>query len=288
MKKIEIISLIFISLLVFIFIFVFIYNDIYSCEFFTKKIKGFPEEPKIEDRIIPKIIFQSHYDLNLIPEYINNQFKKYAPKYERYVFDDNDCIEFFKKEYPENPEILMTFMSLDGPHRCDLWRYAILYKRGGLYLDIKTEVLKPIESIFKRKNNVSYYVLGFFPTLDQKSCYNGILGTYPKNPFFKNLIEKVIYINKTYKFHPKIDYLLFCHQLYNQLKSKSKKKLKYGLNELDGNFNAIILKIDNRKFKNLCNEKNDQKRDRYNKCGFITNGENEIFFKTRDFSYPWK
>ena len=62
--------------------------------------------------------------------------KKLNPRFKYFLFDDNDCLEFIKNNYDEN--VLNAYNSLiPGAYKADLWRYCILYKKGGLYLDIK-------------------------------------------------------------------------------------------------------------------------------------------------------
>ena len=53
-----------------------------------------------------------------------------------YLFCDADCREFIKNEYP--PDVLMAYDRLiPTAFKADLWRYCVLYKYGGVYLDVK-------------------------------------------------------------------------------------------------------------------------------------------------------
>lgn len=53
-----------------------------------------------------------------------------------YLFNDADCLEFIAREYP--PDVLMAYQSLiPTAFKADLWRYCVLYKYGGVYLDVK-------------------------------------------------------------------------------------------------------------------------------------------------------
>lgn len=53
-----------------------------------------------------------------------------------YLFNDRDCREFIMREYP--PDVLTAYDRLiPTAFKADLWRYCVLYKYGGVYLDVK-------------------------------------------------------------------------------------------------------------------------------------------------------
>ncbi len=55
-----------------------------------------------------------------------------------YLFCDSDCRSFIAREYP--PDVLMAYDRLiPTAFKADLWRYCVLYKYGGVYLDVKLE-----------------------------------------------------------------------------------------------------------------------------------------------------
>ena len=88
--------------------------------------------------IIPCNIYQTWYTKNL-PEKMRervNLLKRQNPKFNHYLFDDNDCREFIKKHF--KPDVLHAYDSLiPGAYKADLWRYCILFINGGIYMDIK-------------------------------------------------------------------------------------------------------------------------------------------------------
>ena len=94
---------------------------------------------------IPKVIYLS-YKTKDIPEYVIKKWNKIYPDYEVKLYDNNDCINFLKKEY--NDELVDIFNYIkDGPIKADFWRVCILYKYGGIYSDIDVEPLVNIENI---------------------------------------------------------------------------------------------------------------------------------------------
>ena len=88
--------------------------------------------------VIPLNIFQTWHTKKLPPLMENavNKIKLLNPRFNHQLFDDYDCREFIKKNF--TLEILNAYDSLiPGAYKADLWRYCILYKLGGIYLDIK-------------------------------------------------------------------------------------------------------------------------------------------------------
>ena len=89
---------------------------------------------------IPLDIYQTWYTKNLPPKMKQcvDRLKINNPEFTHHLYDDAMCREFIRKNY--NKEILNAFDKLKpGAYKADLWRYCILYKKGGIYLDIKYE-----------------------------------------------------------------------------------------------------------------------------------------------------
>lgn len=96
---------------------------------------------------IPKQIFQTFKDDNLpwlTKFYIKRMLKK-NPEYQYNFYDDNRIQSFLKEEYP--PQYLKSYNRLTiGAAKADFFRYAILYKKGGIYLDIDSGLIKPLRN----------------------------------------------------------------------------------------------------------------------------------------------
>lgn len=93
---------------------------------------------KIDTTKIPKYVFQTWKQKTLSEEMKNNLLKlrDRHKDYTFFLYDDEMCIDFLKKHY--NKDVLDAFNSLiPGPFKADLWRYCVLYKYGGVYMDIK-------------------------------------------------------------------------------------------------------------------------------------------------------
>ena len=72
--------------------------------------------------------------------------------------------DFLKKYF--NKKVLDKFNNLTGAHKADLWRYCILFLNGGIYLDIKTVLRKPLSEIFTRED--TWYTVA---SKNQNTCY---------------------------------------------------------------------------------------------------------------------
>ncbi len=100
---------------------------------------------------IPRIIHQAYFVRkgdNLPDELANNiaSLKALNPDWEYRYYDDNDMRSFIQKEYPG---ILVYYDRITegyGAARADLFRYLLLFQCGGVYLDIKSTILRPLSS----------------------------------------------------------------------------------------------------------------------------------------------
>jgi hypothetical protein len=231
---------------------------------------------------IPKIIHLTHYDHNLIPDKVWSNLKKYAPEYKIKYYNDNDCINFIEKNY--DIKLSTIFKNLKtGAFKADLFRYCLLYKVGGIYLDIKIQPFKQFNKIFNHsKDNFLYTVLAD-PAWPYR-IFNGIIATYPYNNLFLDLINdfknlQSIYFSKEL-FCNDFDYHYFTFRFYKHLKDRILKNLKPGVNLYKSN--TVILFED----KNKCLKK-DEPKDRYNGHWNIFYKDNHLF-RTRYYDYPWK
>jgi hypothetical protein len=82
---------------------------------------------------IPLTVYQTFFTKNL-PTFLQetrNKLIRLNPKFQFQLFDDNDCKKFLEENF--DPIVLWAFNKLlPGSFKADLWRYAILYKKGGI------------------------------------------------------------------------------------------------------------------------------------------------------------
>ena len=233
------------------------------------------KKPNIEnfELEIPKILIQTYHKKESIPSKVFENIKEFASDYKHIIFDNDEIIEFLKKNY--RSDVLKTFNLLKGAHKADLFRYCWLYKFGGIYLDIKTELIKPLNEIFNK--NYTYSVL----SIVRDTIYQGVIATPPGNPIFLKLIKFMIQLVKTGR---KYNYIIFTKDFWNNVYRECNMRPFAGINK----------NIDNPKFSyQLFQEKCTKDKldcydglDRHKLCCYICEGGERII-KSRYADFPW-
>ena len=138
----------------------------------SKYIKDIQDFQNLDNtKIIPLNIFQTWSTLDLPPLMKENVelLKQQNPEFNYYLYDDNMCREFIKNNYEK--DVLYTYDKLKpGAFKADLFRYCILYKYGGIYLDIKYKCVNQFKLIYL--TNSEYFVR------DHEICENKCSGTH--------------------------------------------------------------------------------------------------------------
>jgi mannosyltransferase OCH1-like enzyme len=109
-------------------------------------------EPVEAGTSIPRVIHQTFYERKLSDRLQANvdHLRAMNPGWEYRFYDDHDIAEFIKAQYPR--WVGKYFERIDpryGAARADLFRYLLMYKVGGLYLDIKSTATRPLDSVLK-------------------------------------------------------------------------------------------------------------------------------------------
>lgn len=137
--------------------------------------------------IIPLTIFQTWHTKTLPPLMYNavNKIKMINPRFKYCLYDDNDCHEFIKNNFPE--DVLYAYDTLiPGAYKADLWRYCILYKEGGIYVDIKYKPLNKFK--FISLTEAEHWVLD----MDGHGIYNALIVAKPENPILFAAIRQIV------------------------------------------------------------------------------------------------
>lgn len=205
----------------------------------------------------------------IIPKYIHEQWIIYF-RGDVTIFDNTECSSFLNKFYGQKYAEQFNYLT-NGAHKADLFRYAWLYKNGGIYMDIKTILIKSIEYIFNNSKH-AYFVI-----TKPDRIYNGIIATPKNSPIIKMLLDDMM------KFTNESEYLSVGWYGYNTLKHfLNTSKLNAGTYT---SFEYPIHILEE-KFYHRMNCV-DHKLDRYGFCTYATNQHNERVIKIRDASYPW-
>lgn len=251
---------------------------IYSLIHQKANLSGYSLLESFNSNNIPKILFQTYISYDKVPTKVKNNIKKYASDYQYKFYNDDECYNFLKKNFPYDVINAYQNLYLIKAHRADLVRYCLLYKYGGVYLDIKTELIMPIRDIFT--NNYTYTCLC---TDQMTDCiYQGVLATRKGNPFFLKLINFIV---KTNEYPNRKKYNTYTRDFYNKIKNSisPNSKVKEGLNITDSGTDNIYL------FKEKCTRNSNEcydGLDRHKFCCYIYDKGKKIF-KSRYSDYPW-
>jgi len=142
---------------------------------------------KIYNIIIPPNIFQTWHSKILPPLMFNavNNLRRVNPKFRYNLYDDNDCRYFIEQNFDSN--ILNAYDKLiPGAYKADLWRYCILYKYGGIYLDVKYIPIKGFKLI--NLTEKEHWVLD----IGGNRIYNALIAVMPSNPVLLKAINKIV------------------------------------------------------------------------------------------------
>jgi mannosyltransferase OCH1-like enzyme len=137
--------------------------------------------------VIPLNIFQTWHSRQMPIRMLRNieSVRTNNPAFQYYFFDDNDCERFIQENF--EPAVLEAYRALvPGAFKADLWRYCVLYKWGGVYLDIKYGSVNHFKLINLTERE--HYV---FDT-DGRNIYNAVMVCKPGNPILQRAIDQIV------------------------------------------------------------------------------------------------
>lgn len=219
---------------------------------------------------VPRILHQTYFSKDLVPAKVAENIAEFAPQYERRFYDDADILAFMGEHFV--PEVAQAFRDLkSGAHKADLFRYCAIYIYGGVYLDIKTVLVQPIQDLFPA-GRIST-VIGCVPF--SWSIYNGIIAAPPRQSVFLTLISGIL------RSGPAPMYGLFIREFYRYIEHDV-GFVREG--PLDGKFHNYYLYTESC---NLFGTGCEDGRDRYGLCSNIMLDGKRVI-KTRYADFPWK
>lgn len=189
--------------------------------YYVKKEKLFE---KFETKtVIPLHIYQMWHNKDLPPKMKEcvEKLKNDNPEFKHSLYDETQCRIFIEKHFDK--EVLNAYDKIiPSAYKCDLWRYCIMYKKGGIYIDIKfqcepgfklmeltdrehyvldrpyADLQCPVEDEIKLINTPKYYN-SIYDKIDpsywenkQIGIYNAILVCKPGNKFMLECINNCV------------------------------------------------------------------------------------------------
>jgi hypothetical protein len=160
---------------------------------------------------IPRIIHQTYPDAHRkLPSILAENVQKITalnPGWEHRLYDDVDIANFIESTY--GPRVLEYYNRLNekyGAARADLFRYLLLYKQGGVYLDIKASLERPLDSVlladdvyvlsrWRNRKGEQFEGWGIHSRLRQigrQEFQQWHIIAAPGHPFLRAVIERVL------------------------------------------------------------------------------------------------
>jgi mannosyltransferase OCH1-like enzyme len=152
----------------------------------------------MNNRKIPKVIYYT-YKTTIFPQSIIDIIeynKKMCPEYDFKFFDDDMCDKFIKDNFDEktykaynkiNPKL--------GAMKADFWRYCVLYKNGGIYLDIKIRITMNLDTIITDQDTCIFmppHQVGPVRIKNNIPVYEQWLLIFePKHIYLEEMIKKI-------------------------------------------------------------------------------------------------
>lgn len=107
------------------------------------------------------------------------------PEFEYFFFDDNDRREYIQTHFPS--DVLEAYDTLiPGAFRADLWRYCVLYKEGGIYMDVKFKCFNHAKLI--ELTDKEYFAMDPIGV----NMVNGLMACFPGNPKLMKAIRQIV------------------------------------------------------------------------------------------------
>jgi len=165
---------------------------------------------RVADAPIPRLIHMTASDPNKVPDEIRanlDAIRALNPGWELRIHNDADILAFIGRAY--GPAVLAIQSLIDaryGAARADCFRYLCLYAEGGVYLDLKSSTLVPLDTwltaddrfIVSQWDNgpgAKYEDWGLQPELRHVpggEYQQWFIASSAGNPFLKAVVETVL------------------------------------------------------------------------------------------------
>jgi mannosyltransferase OCH1-like enzyme len=147
--------------------------------------------------MIPKNIFQTWCTKELPPEIQNmiDKMKEQNPDYKYHLYTDEEMDAFVKENYPG--EIYECYNRISFiVAKADFWRYLVLYKYGGVYLDMDSCINNiKLDDFIKSKDSAILSPENGRNTFTQWALFFDL-----QHPILKRVIEFVVDNIKTNRY----------------------------------------------------------------------------------------
>ncbi len=161
----------------------------------TYALKLLQRDSQMQKSYIPHI-FHQHWDFHDIPNTFQLWIKSWIknhPTWEYWFWTPREVRQLLKKEYPDFLQMYDEYPSI--LNKSDVMRYFVLYKYGGVYMDLDMESLRPMDNwtykypCFASEEPYEHaFLVKHKRHIDVTTSF---LACKAKHPFFKLLISQL-------------------------------------------------------------------------------------------------
>ena len=138
--------------------------------------------------LVPKIIWQTNYtnkvSLPIKAAWCWNRLLSIS--YQYCFHSTEDRLTFVEQNFPGKPTELYNRLTI-GAAQADVWRLMVLYKHGGVYMDIDSHFVWPLNRF------IEAWTSEIFLRYKSKDATNYFIASAPANPNIKALLDEVLY-----------------------------------------------------------------------------------------------
>jgi hypothetical protein len=145
---------------------------------------------------IPKVIHQTWKDTKLTglkKEIIENTRKwgNHNPDWEYKLYGNIECVAYLDKHFPSEKYAWAFEQIVPGAFKADLFRYALLYNEGGVYLDIDTAPLNfSLDEMLEIAGSPDF--LSVREAYKLPGIWQAFIACVPGMPFLKIALDQIV------------------------------------------------------------------------------------------------
>ena len=201
------------------------------------------------------ILWMTTKDVENIPEHMYESWHENTQGFELRIYNDMQAQRKLRDVAPR--DVINLFHKLRPPWKYDMWRTFMLYKYGGVYLDIKTILKSPLASFFAPER-----VMMTRGHRNDQGVHIGFMGGPATHAVFGEWLVRAL----DRGFPQDERYHFYCVLMEDVIQSHE---------------NIDYLQETNTTYPNC-------QKDRYGLCGRIFDQDKRLVALSRDSSYPWR
>lgn len=105
------------------------------------------------------------------------------PEYDYHFYDDDACRAYIQEHYPGRVSQAYEKI-IPGAYKADLFRYMVLYREGGVYMDCKSSTIIPLRDLIGEEDEVVV-----FRDRPMGTLLNSFMACTPGHPLIKEVLD---------------------------------------------------------------------------------------------------